>query len=251
MKTEKMDAETTGKPTRGGGAKLVYETLRKEILELHLPPGMPLDETNLSERFGMSRSPIREALVRLSADGLVQMLSNRSTLVTPIDLTELPRYVEALDFIQRTTTRLAARNRTEEDLEELTRLAEAYDATCLEGRPRLMSRANKDFHMAIAEAGRNRYLSESYEKLLDEGRRILHMHYAQQTTKQDKYPLGREHFDIIDAIRRQDERAADQLAHAHTRLFHDRLVEFMRVNYIENFDAEGDGPVPMKTSDLV
>ena len=55
---------------RGSGAQLVYETLRREVLDLSLRPGELLDETSLSERFSMSRSPIREALIRLTAEGL-------------------------------------------------------------------------------------------------------------------------------------------------------------------------------------
>ena len=59
------------KQARGKGARFVYEELKREILTLELEPGTPLDETTISHRFAMSRSPVREALVRLSADGLV------------------------------------------------------------------------------------------------------------------------------------------------------------------------------------
>ncbi|MFN4172160.1 MAG: GntR family transcriptional regulator, partial [Pseudorhodobacter sp.] len=63
---------------RGSGVKVVYEMLRDEILDLKLPPGSPIDEVQLAERFGMSRTPIREALVRLAGEGLVETLPNRS-----------------------------------------------------------------------------------------------------------------------------------------------------------------------------
>ena len=56
---------------RGSGVKHVYDTLRDEIIDLELEPGSPVDEIHLAERFGMSRTPIREALVRLAGDGLV------------------------------------------------------------------------------------------------------------------------------------------------------------------------------------
>jgi DNA-binding GntR family transcriptional regulator len=107
--------QPASKQAKGRGAKHVYDELKREILTLEIEPGTPLDETTLSNRFAMSRSPVREALVRLSADGLVVMLSNRSTLVAPIDLAGFPQYVEALDFLQRINTRLAARHRREAD----------------------------------------------------------------------------------------------------------------------------------------
>ncbi len=56
---------------RGSGVSTVYETLRNEIIELKLPPGSPIDEQQLSDRFALSRTPIREALVRLAAEGLI------------------------------------------------------------------------------------------------------------------------------------------------------------------------------------
>ncbi len=219
-------------PKRGGGGKLVYETLRDEIIELKQKPGSPLDETSLSERFSMSRSPIREALVRLSADGLVETLANRSTIVTPLDIGDFPRYVEALDYIQRVVTRLAARNRSDRDIELMAQAAETYDEACRSGNRLEMSAGNKAFHMAIADAGGNNYLTEAYGRLLDEGRRVLHMHYARRSESNDPFPLSPEHYDMVDAIKAVDESRADQLAHEHTRMFHERLIDFMRVNYV-------------------
>ncbi len=81
-----MSEESEVKRIRGTGWKNVYETLRNEILSLALPPGQLLDETTLAERFDMSRSPVREALIRLGADELVVTLSNRSTIVAPIEV---------------------------------------------------------------------------------------------------------------------------------------------------------------------
>lgn len=231
------------KQAKGGGAKFVYEELRKEILSLELAPGQPLDETSLAHRFEMSRSPIREALVRLSADGLVEMLSNRSTLVAPIDLSNFPRYVEALDFLQRINTRLAAKFRTDLDIENMTKEATAFDEAFQVGNYLQMSATNRDFHMAVASAGKNTYLARSYGQLLDEGRRILHMHFEFIQSSPNDHLLTAEHFTIIDAIQTQNVELADKLAHAHTRQFHDRFMNFMHANYIDDFDFESFEPI--------
>lgn len=235
------DNAPEARQARGSGARHVHDTLRHEILTLALPPGMPLDETALSQRFGMSRSPVREALVRLSADGLVQMLANRSTLVAPIDLIGFPRYVEALDFLQRIVTRLAARNRTETELARLVALAEDFDAACRANDYLEMSGTNRDFHMAIAEAGRNHYLTRSYGQLLDEGRRILHMHFDYIGTSETDRLLNSDHYDLIDAIRARDVARADRLAHEHSRQFHDGFLSFMRARHDEGFDFDLPG----------
>ena len=226
------------KQAKGHGSAFVYDQLKREILTLTVQPGTPLDETTLSKRFAMSRSPIREALVRLSADGLVEMLSNRSTLVAPIDLAEFPRYVEALDFLQRINTRLAARNRTDAEIEQITQLAKAFDDACRANDYLTMSATNRDFHMAIADAGKNKYLARSYGQLLDEGRRILHMHFEFIQASKTDHLLNSDHYDMIEAIRMRDVGKADELAHAHSRQFHDRFMSFLRARYDEDFNFD-------------
>src|SRR5690606_6622085 len=97
---------------RGYGALQVFERLRNEILSLDLRPGQLIDEASLAARFHVSRSPVREALVRLAAEGLVDTVPNKGTVVTPLNFNEFPAFVDALDLIQRAIFRLAARNRT-------------------------------------------------------------------------------------------------------------------------------------------
>ncbi len=251
MASKSKDKMGSHRQAKGGGAKFVYQELRKEILSLELEPGQPLDETSLAHRFAMSRSPIREALVRLSADGLVAMLSNRSTLVAPIDLANFPRYVEALDFLQRINTRLAAKFRTDQDIEVMTKEAMAFDEAGQDGNYLQMSATNRDFHMAVAKAGKNTYLGRAYGQLLDEGRRILHMHFEFIQSSTSDHLLTLEHFEITKAIQDQDVELADRLAHAHTRQFHDRFMNFMRASYFDDFDFESFEPISaLPNSDL-
>src|SRR3954467_5344606 len=116
MRSSKTGTTVPARPARGSGVQTVYEQLRKAIVDLELPPGSPLDEMRLSQQFALSRTPVREALVRLAADGLVAMLPNRSTVVAPIDFEKLPVYFEALTLMYRVTTRAAAQRRSAADL---------------------------------------------------------------------------------------------------------------------------------------
>src|SRR6478752_10853564 len=101
---------------RGSGAKMVYDLLRDEILDLVLAPGSPIDEVQLAERFKMSRTPIREALVRLAGEGLIDTLPNRPTMVSNLDFLNMTPFFDALVLMYRVTTRLAAQNHRPEDL---------------------------------------------------------------------------------------------------------------------------------------
>jgi DNA-binding GntR family transcriptional regulator len=227
-----MTAQPEPKRAKGTGVRYAYETLRDEILSLRLAPGALLDETSLADRFGMSRSPLREALVRLAGDGLVVTLSNRSTIVAPIDVQSFPHYVEALDIAQRMNTRLAAILRSEADLKAITRRQKDFEAAVRSGNHLQMSEANKQFHMAIAEAGRNRYLAAFYERLLDQGRRMLHLHFDFLERGQGGHLLTDEHVEMIEAIRAQDADRAEALAHAHTRQFRDRFMAYLAETHL-------------------
>jgi DNA-binding GntR family transcriptional regulator len=219
---------------RGSGWKTVYETLRTQILSLQLPPGELLDETTLADRFNLSRSPIREALIRLANDDLVVPLPNRSTIVAPIDINSFPSYVDALDIAQRVTTRLAAEHRTPADLKTIAKRQREFESTLKRGNHLEMSEANKDFHMAIAHAGRNPYFATFYERLLTQGRRMLHMHFEYLKKPTHGYLLTDEHDDMLAAIEERNVERADKLAHEHTRQFREQFIEFMKENYVTN-----------------
>lgn len=220
-----------GRRVRGTGMRFAYETLRDEILTLALAPGQLLDETTLAERFSMSRSPVREALIRLAGEELVVMLPNRSTIVAPLDVTAFPKYVEALDIAQRVNTRLAAELRSEADLDAIAAAQVRFEGAVATGDHLAMSEANKGFHMAIAAAGKNPYLAGFYERLLDQGRRMLHLHFDYIERTSDGYLLTGEHLEMLEAIRARDVERADALAHAHTRQFRDSFINFMKQNF--------------------
>lgn len=228
-----MDEDGEGRRVRGTGSRLCHDTLRHEILSLVLQPGQLLDETTLAERFAMSRSPVREALIRLAGEDLVVMLPNRSTIVAPIDVQAFPKYVEALDVAQRMNTRLAAEVRSETDLQAIAARQAEFEAAVATGDHLAMSGANKAFHMAIAVAGRNPYLAAFYERLLDQGRRMLHLHFDYLERTNDGYLLTDEHRLMLEAIRERDVDRADALAHSHTRQFCDNFLRFMQENHLQ------------------
>lgn len=211
---------------RGYGAMAICRALRADILALTLKPGQLIDEASLAERFGVSRSPVREALVRLAGEGLVSSLPNKGTVVTPINLEEFPRYIDALDLIQRAVTRLAALLRTEAELALIEAGEARFQARVAAGDVLGMIEANRDLHIAIAEAGKNRILTEAYARILDEGRRPLRLYFASYG---DSLPAGLPgaHDQIIAAIRAQDADAAERLAHEHAEEVHQRFIAYM------------------------
>lgn len=220
-------ADTVASPTgRGYGAVAIFTALRHDILSLTLAPGQLLDEASLAERFGVSRSPVREALVRLAGEGLVRSLPNKGTVVAPVNLEELPRFIDALDLIQRAVTRLAAQQRTMGDLARIE-VADAVFQSALATHDVLgMIEANRGFHMEIAAAARNRFLAEAYGRLLDEGRRPLRLYFRSYG---DTLPadLPGSHARIIAAIRAGDADLAERMAGDHADEVHRRFLDYL------------------------
>ena len=199
---------------RGLGARLVYDTLRDEILELVLPPGTPIDEVARAERFGMSRTPVREALLRLAGEGLVETLPNRSAIVANIDFLNLHHFFDALTLMYRVTTRMAGLNRSDADMAAI-RAAQACFAAAVDAQDALaMIATNRAFHAAIAEAGGNPYYTGFFLRVLDEGRRLLRLYYQSYN---DRLPQGivEEHEAMIAAIEAGDVDLCDRLGRAH------------------------------------
>ena len=239
-----MKRKPNGRRAKGSSVREVCETLRNEILTLELDPGAPLDETSLAARFNLSRSPIREALIRLAGEGLVVTLANRSTLVAPLDLSSFPKYIEALDLLQRVNTRLAAQLRTETDIKSIRDSQNMFKNAVRCGAYLDMSQTNRAFHMAIATAGKNPHLADHYGRLLNEGRRMLHLHFDYLQSSLEEDLLTDEHDEMIQAIVEQDVDKADQLAHAHTRQFRQRFFDYMAQNFaasmpVDPFTVEG------------
>jgi DNA-binding GntR family transcriptional regulator len=204
----------TAARARGSGAQMVYEKLRESIIDLTLEPGSPLDEVSLSEQFAMSRTPIREALVRLSAEGLVATLPNRNTIVSPIDFVRLPLYFEALSLMYRVTTRAAATRRRHEHLVVIRGRQAAFAEAVTKCDAIAMIASNRDFHVAIAEAGGNPYFTGLFTRLLDEGRRILRLYYSSLDDKLPREYVD-EHEAMVTAIEAGDADLCDSLATAH------------------------------------
>jgi len=207
--------KSTAKPVRGSGVQTVYDQLRSAIVNLELPPGSPLDEVRLSQQFAMSRTPIREALVRLVGDGLVTTLPNRSTVVAPIDFEKLPVYFEALSLMYRVTTRAAALRRTPAQI-AVMRAAQAEYVKAVERNDAVgMISTNRDFHLAIAEAGGNAYFTRWFSRLLDEGRRLLRLYYYASFDDHLPRKYVDEHEAMIRAIEKGDAERCDELAALH------------------------------------
>lgn len=216
------------KRVRGSGADTVYEELRRDILNLRMEPGTLLDETELAERFSLSRSPIREALIRLSAEGLVQTLRNRSSIVAPFDVVAIPSFLDATELMYRLTTRLAASNRKPAQLENIQKLHREHGTATRRGDMAAMIRLNREFHLEIAKASGNSFYVAWMRQVLDQGQRILGLYLHDVADQVDGDMVQHwldTHFAIVRAIESQDPDAAEAAAQSDFQTISARMQE--------------------------
>jgi DNA-binding GntR family transcriptional regulator len=211
----------------------VYDSLRDRILSLELQPGSTLDETTLGNELNVSRTPLREALVRLAAEGLVDVLPNRGARVAPIELSQLQEHLEAFELIQRTATVLAAQRRTQADLARLTELCEAFEDARIAASVDGMIMGNLAFHKAIGAAAHNRYIQRMYDNVLTDNLRIARLAMAYECYgSTEAYDIHMqcivdEHRELLQVLEKRDVAAAARLADSHSDLARRRVSDYL------------------------
>ena len=214
------------KPPRGKGTDYVYLALRDLIVRMDLPPGEKIDEAALSKELGVSRTPLREALVRLAADRLITISPNHGAHVTPLDAFGLTQYFEALELTHRALVHWACLRRTQEDLNRIEEGCTDYERVAKILDPVSMGDANLAFHHAIADAAKNEFLAEYVDKLSILGLRISWIWYRDFTHRDPDENVKRtieEHREILAAIKERDVAKGERLARTHIQAFRDRV----------------------------
>jgi DNA-binding GntR family transcriptional regulator len=206
----------------------VYKLLREQILCLELAPSAELDEVQISSDFGFSRTPVREALIRLAADGLVVLAPNRGARVAPIDIDRIPQVLEALELFERVTARWAAQRHKPEHISMLERRNREFAEACAEGNARLIVETNWKFHDGINQACGNEYFAADCSKMLRSVMRLSLLAFRREHSDAPNYDdVIRQHEELITAIRQRDANAAEQIIYDHSDNFRERMKEFV------------------------
>ncbi len=137
----------------------IRKTLEEQILEGEWQNGERLDEVLLAERFGVSRTPLREALRMLSGSGLIELVPRRGAFVRHPDMVELVEMFEVMAELEAFCGRLVARRITAAELVALSASASACEAACGRDDPDAYYISNEQFHQTIYRAAGNAFLT--------------------------------------------------------------------------------------------
>ena len=201
----------------------IHAALRQQIMSCELVPGASLDAGQIAERYGVSRTPVRDAMQRLAAEGLVTILPRSGYLVTPITFEAVHEILDMRAAIGPHIARQAARHASPAEVEALRALLAEYHPGMAIGE---MQQVARRFHLAIARLGRNKRLVALSETLFDELERLLRF-AIDFTVKVGEHSA--EHGALIDAIAAGDGALAAQIEAEHIRHSRDFLIERLMV----------------------
>lgn len=194
--------------TKHSMMQTVYESLKGSIIYGDYTPGDMLNETVLAEFYGVSKTPIREALGRLVHEGLVELFPYKGYLVSKTSLQDLTDIFELRLLLESAAAELAAQYATVKEVKIIREHSGASLLnTDLQNRRVDFMKANVDFHCHVAQASRNGRLVKMVEGLLDQLQRELYV----DLTVSNVQEMVDEHMGLVDAIEQHDARRAKEL----------------------------------------
>jgi len=205
-----------------------YTYLEELIVTLKLPPGSAVSETMLSNRLGIGRTPIREALQRLARERLVTILPRRGVIVSDINVKSQLRLLEVRREVERLVARSAARRATPAERTRFAELADQFERSARQNDDTTFMRVDRAFNELCVAAARNEFATGAMGLMQSLSRRFWYLHYKQAADMPETAKL---HADIARAIAAGDETAA---AAATDRLL-DKIDSFTRATVSTDF----------------
>ena len=194
--------------------QMVYEDIRRQIVEENLAPGQWLIERELCEAYSMSRTPIREILWRLTADGFLEQEANRGFVVRRLGLEQIFEIFQAREAVEGMAARLACRRGGEPFRTMLRDIKKKIANADIESDPTLGIALGRELHKAIMGAANNGILAGINERL--ENLTLLTANITKRSPAIER-ASGDAHLNIINALLQQDEEKGEQLMREHLR----------------------------------
>lgn len=207
-----------------------YHQIKEWIFTLRLPPSGQVDDGLLERELSIGRTPIREALLRLAAEDLIEIVPGRGYFVRPVNIDDVQALFEAMMISERAAAALAARRITREQVQRLHQINADLKAA-LAGRDFVgMTLRNSRLHRLVYEAAHNVFIESSLNHIQNQAQRLAYLCYSHEPER--SVPEGyfdlinRDHDDLISALEAGAEGEAVAVMTRHIQLFHSRIAMF-------------------------
>lgn len=193
----------------------IYAVLRREILGCAIPPGAEIRDAEIAERFSVSRSPVRDALLRLEAEGLVVINPRKGYRAAPISIADARDLFEFRAILEPACAASVAAEAGDDSLSALDRFRRMEGFASAENAPATaFVEYNREFHLTIARLCGNRRLREATIDLIEQFDRLVTVSVNSES-RESRDALIAEHCDIIDALQARDGKLAGRILARH------------------------------------
>jgi len=216
-----------GRPRAATAASRIYSDLRIELVSLQRRPGEVISEAEIALSYGMSRTPVREAILRLSDEGLLEIFPQSGIFVSRIPISALPEAIIVRKALEETTARLAAERATSSQILILHSILERQRETSAAGEREAFHQADEMFHATIADVagypGIWKFIQQV--KVHVDRYRLLTLPQQGRMTR-----VIAEHEAILDAIEAHDSAAARRAMEIHLESLLDNISATQHIN---------------------
>lgn len=194
----------------------IYESLKAAIMDMNIYDSnseLRLDERKLSGQFGISRTPLREALARLDQEGLVRIVPRRGIYIVRKSKAEILEMITVWAALEGMAARLITQNASDEEIASLRALCSTFDGDAVKARIDEYSDTNIKFHQAILKMSKCQLLNDLAQDL------FMHVRAIRARTISEKDRADRsivDHMHIIEALEARDTEVAERLVREHT-----------------------------------
>jgi DNA-binding GntR family transcriptional regulator len=222
--TSRRGAAAGGPPSRGSLAEHAYRQLKEGILDNTYPPGFTATEAEVAARLAMSRTPLREALLRLQAEGLIEVTPRHGLHVLPLYPADLREIYELLGCLEATAAEMLAKRRLPAESIEFRDLEDINERMRLaleQGDRHEWAAMDERFHRRLVEQCGNERIRRVVFNVWDQSHRARMLAAPLRPIPTESY---KEHRAVLEAAKRGDDRVAYELHRAHR---HRGMVEIL------------------------
>jgi DNA-binding GntR family transcriptional regulator len=211
--------------------EIAYQKIKEFIVALKLAPGEQVDEERLAKLLSIGRTPIREALFRLNAENLIEVLPGRGFFIREITLSSLKDLFETMLILERSAVALAARRIQPGSIETLQKLNNDLRQAWQTKNFLKVTLLNSQFHRIIYKATENTFLFSYLDNLQNQSQRLAYMCFSKDISAYDLESHAQlainDHQSLIEWFRQGEELEAVKVITEHVKLFQRRVNHFL------------------------
>jgi len=213
-------------------AVTAYQTIIRRIICLEYPPSQHLEETHLVEDLGIGRTPIREALVRLQSEKMVESHPNRGVVVRPITLQNTKAMFESMHIFEFGVVDIAMQKDCTTAIKLMRKSNESVKKAIQSNSMFRLVEANHEFHMSFAQSSQNEFLIRGVEDVRKEAKRLSYLFYNNAIDPHRPLDVHfesvvEEHNLMVETLAQKEGDRLKALLKEHIDTFRQRIILFM------------------------